>query len=472
MAKDLRSFISRLKQFAPDQLVTVDKSIDSKFEITGLLQHMEDQKKFPAVLFSNVKNIKGEGNQRVFTNVMADRSRIALSVDMEPDQWKVELTKGFAERAENRIKTTAIAPENAPVKEVVRKGDEVDLSSLPMVYHHEMDGNPYGTMLALTKKPDNLGYNLAYHRTMYKDPKHTGIHMSPFHTRRIYELHEKENKPTPVVLVPSHHPAFSLAGDFMSPWSWNEYEVAGGFLNESVRLTPSETWGEDFMVPADAEIVIEGEILPNHVEPEGPFGEWPSYYGPQRQNPVIRVKAITHRKDYIWSDTNIGHLDHPTIGWESEIYRRVNDALPGCVKGVYGPWSGRGGFHIYISIDKMAEGLPSMAFCAAQTVGYPKLIVVVDKDIDAYNEQEVLFAVATRFQGDKDLTVMKNVRGTMLDPSMSELHTHTSVFIDATKPCDEPFPEIVKVPAEVLERIKLNDFIDQETLTKVPLTQF
>lgn len=468
MAKDLREFLAELKEKLPEKYVEVDKEINSRFEITALLRHLEKKNKYPVLMCNNVLNLKGKGGNRLITNVTADRKCIAVAIGLSPENWRVELTKEFARRtSEDRIKSVVIDRSEAPVKENIQRGDEVDLRDFPFVYHHEMDGNPYGTMVVVAKKPEELGYNLSYHRTMYKDPKRTGLNMAPFHTKRIYNLNSREGKPTPVLIVHGHHPAFFLAGAYTSPWTWEEYEVAGALMGEPLRLTPSETWGEDFLIPADAEVVIEGEVVPNVLEPEGPFGEWPGYIGPQRQNQVINIKAINYRKDYIWYDTDIGHLDHRSLGWESDIYRRVSESLPGAVKGVCLPYSGRAGFHVYISIDNFAEGLVTIASLAAQTQGYPKLIVVVDDDIDPYNEEEVLFAIATRFQADKDLTILKNVRGSMLDPSMDQLTTHSSMIIDATKPFGKPFPERVKVPQDVLDAIKIDNFISKEAFDRI-----
>jgi 2,5-furandicarboxylate decarboxylase 1 len=473
MARELIDFLERLREEMPNSLLEVDEEIDSRFEITAFLRKLEERGKYPVVLFNNVKNLQGIGGNRVITNVTPDRKMIAMAIGLRAHEWKEKLTVEFGKKADKKkMRPVLIDKNEAPVKEIIKIGEKMDLREFPFIYHHEMDGNPYGTMLVITKKPDDLGYNLSYHRTMFKDSKRTGIHMSPFHTRRVFNDHEERDEPTPVIMVYGHHPGFNLAGVFMSPWPWDEYEVAGAFLEEPLRLTSSETWGSHFLVPADAEIIIEGEIQPHIREPEGPFGEWTGYYGPQRQNPVIEIKAITHRKNYIWYDTDIGHMDHPGIGWEAEIYRRVNDVLPGVVKAVYNPPSGRGGFHVYISIKKMSEGMPSIAACAAQTVGYPKLIIVVDEDIDAYNESEVLFAVATRFQGDQGLTILKDVRGSMLDPSMAELNTHSSVFINATKPYGMGFSERVKVPDEVMRKINLEKFLAKEQIADIPSPNF
>ncbi len=464
MAKDLRAFISEVSEMLPDRQLVVKGEIDSKFEITAFCRHLESRGKYPAVLFENVKSVDGQPGKRVYTNVTSDRRRVCAALGMDPTKWKAELTAEFGKRAANLIAPVTIPRAEAPVKEVVSVGSQVDLTRLPMIYHHEMDGNPYGTGLLLSKKSDNIGYNLSYHRTMYKTPQSTGILMAPFHLWKIFRENEKRNEPTPIVIVHGHHPAFFLAGVYMSPWPWEEYGLAGAFLREPVRLVPSETWGEDFMVPADAEILIEAEIVPNVREPEGPFGEFTGYYGPERQNPVVRIRAITHRHDYIWYGTDIGHLDHPGIGFEAEIYRRINDVLPGSVRGVSMPYSGRTQFHVYISIGKLAEGTPAIAAAAAMTIGFPKLIVVVDDDVDPYDEVDVLNALATRFQADRDLTIIPRVRGSLLDPSMEDTWTHACMILDATKSLDVAFPVRVAAPRSSLEKVKLENYVSSEIL--------
>ncbi|MCL5959583.1 MAG: UbiD family decarboxylase [Chloroflexi bacterium] len=469
MPKDLHTFISQVAEILPDRQLVVKGEIDSKFEIVAFLRHLEDEGKYPAVLFENVKSIDGEPGKRVYINVTADRRRVCVALDLDPSKWKADLTREFGRRAGKLVEPVTISRGEAPVKEVIQTGSQIDQSRLPIIYHHEMDGNPYGTGLVLSKKTGNLGYNLSYHRTMYKSPQSTGILMAPYHTWKIFRENEKNDRPTPVVMLHGHHPAVFLAGVYQSPWPWDEYGLAGAFLGEPLRLVPSETWGEDFLVPADAEVLVEGEILPNVREPEGPFGEFTGYYGPQRQGPVIRVTAVTRRRDYVYYGTNIGHLDHPGIGFEAEIYRRVDEVLPGSVKGVCAPYSGRTQFHYYISIEKLAEGTPAIAASAAMTIGFPKLIVIVDDDVDPYNEQEVLTAVATRFQADRDLTVIPKVRGSLLDPKMDNPWTHACMFIDATKPVGEPFPERVKSPKPVLERVKLEDYVSRELLNRIPV---
>src|SRR6185437_12005410 len=125
---------------------------------------------------------------------------------------------------------------------------------------------------------------------------------------------EEKNRPTPVAIVISHHPAFYLGSLNVSPFGVDDYAKVGAIMGTPLRLTPSETLGEDFMVPADAEMVIEGHVLPNVKEVEGPFGEFTGYYGPQRMRNVIEVSAITHRSDAIFQHIFTGHRDTWVLG--------------------------------------------------------------------------------------------------------------------------------------------------------------
>lgn len=470
MPKDTESYLSDLKKSLPHDCIVIGKELDCRFEVTGILQHLENQRKCPAVLFENVKNLNGQSGNRVLSWVQGSRQRLAVAMGLSPEEWKTELTREISKRLVNRINPIVVAKDKAPVKEWVAKGGDVDLGHLPIIYHHEGDGNPYMTMPVAMKKPGEIGYNLAYLRVMYRTKNETGIHMSQgMHSWSIFTGNREQGKTTPVAIVHGHHPAFLLGGITTSPWGWDEYSVAGSCLNEPICLTASETWGEDFLVPADAEVVIEGEIQPKIQKAEGPFGEWPGYLGPQRYEPVIRITAITQRKNYIYHDTFIGHRDYSNIGWEVDIQRRVEETMSGNVKAVYLPYSGRVGYHVYISIKKLSQGDPMLAACAAQTIGKPKLIIIVDDDIDIFNEEEVGFAVSTRFQADRDMMIIPRVRGSMLDPSMMDDVTHSTLVMDATKPMNRPYETRVQVPREVMERLKLSDYIPKEILEKAPV---
>jgi 2,5-furandicarboxylate decarboxylase 1 len=197
---------------------------------------------------------------------------------------------------------------------------------------------------------------------------------------------------------------------------------------------------------------------------EGPFGEFTGYYGPQRWGPVVRVTAITHRRDPIWLNILVGHPDTSILGGipkEAGIFEAVKAALP-TVQAVHFPISGSCRYHAYISIDKKVDGEPVQAAMAA----FPhhdelKHIIVVDSDIDAFNEREVLWAMATRVQPDTDINILKEVRGGSLDPSATRHAVGSKMIIDATRPVGRPFAERIAVPDEVMQRIRLQDYLDE-----------
>ncbi|MCL5935616.1 MAG: UbiD family decarboxylase, partial [Firmicutes bacterium] len=211
---------------------------------------------------------------------------------------------------------------------------------------------------------------------------------------------------------------------------------------------------------ADAELIIEGEILPEAHEAEGPFGEFTGYYGPQRWAPVVKVRAITHRKDPIYMNIMPGRADHWMVGGipkEGGLFEMIKLAVP-TIRAIHLPVSGCCRFSAYISIEKMAEGEGMVAAQAA----FPyhdelKLAVVTDEDIDPFNEREVWWAVNTRVQPDTNTEIFRNTRGGTLDPSATRHGVGSKLIIDATKPFKRAFAERIRVPAEVAGRIRLED---------------
>jgi 2,5-furandicarboxylate decarboxylase 1 len=467
MAKDLRTFLRDLKGKKPANYLEVEKKISSQYEVCALLKHMEDAKMFSTVLFKNVTNLKGVGGYSVVSNLATSRESFAIAMDLPPEKWRGELTREASKRSQNPVPPRVISEREAPVKENIIKGKAVDLRNLPMIRHHAMDGGPYFTMGCVAKHPawgsaPGL-HNASFHRMQYKDPTRTGIHMSPLHTWHIFKSYEEKNLPCPIAVVIGHHPVFYVGANMSPPADVSEYDVIGGLMNEPLLVTPSETLGKDFLVPANAEIIVEGEILPNIREPEGPFGEWTRYYGPQRSNPVVKIKAITHRNNPLFLDTFIGHRDDYPLGWETTVYNRAKEAVHTVID-VHLPYSARWGYAAYIRMKKTVPGQPVNAALAALTWGFLKLVVVVDEDIDVFNEEEVWWAVATRVQAAKRVQIFRDLRGSILDPSIGETVEHDAMVIDATKP--DPFAEPVAVPEEALKKIRIEDFIDKNVLKR------
>jgi len=460
MAKDLRHFLSELRRVLPEDIKQVDTIMDPRFEISALVEMLEERNQSPLILFNKVKNQKGQlSGFQVAVNLFATRQKCAVALGLPPEQWRMETSLEFARLSARRIKPQIVDRKEAPVKEVIRTGSEVDLYDLPVLTHNEMDGYPYLVDAVVAADPETGCYNSSHHRQMVKGRDRLGIYMSPRHLWNYWRRAADKGDPLPIAHVIGHHPGFYLGTEALVDMETDEYEVIGGVLGEPLRLVASEAYGDRLLVPADAELVIEGEILPEEHEAEGPFGEFPGYYGPQRWAPVVKVRAVTHRLDPIYLNIMAGRADHCVLGGipkEGGLFELIKMAVP-TAKAIHLPISGCCRFSAYISVKKMAEGEGMVAGIAP----FPyhdelKLVVVVDDDVDPFNEREVLWAVNTRAQPDENMQIIRNIRGGTLDPSAVQHGVGSKLIIDATRPSNRSFAERLRVPAEVRERVRLD----------------
>lgn len=473
MRKNLEVFLQKLHQRLAHDLVRIEHPVSpAHFEVTALLQHLENERKFPALLFEKPLNLHGKPSAfPLLSNLFATRGRCALALGMEPDDEGLKLSLEYARREDMLLPPEVIPVREAPVKEVVKQGDEANIYDFPVVRHHAMDPAPYLDMTPVMKDPEGGFYNVAFLRNMVQGPRRLGIHMSPRHNWQIHRKNEEKKRPTPVAIVVSHHPAFYLGALNVSPFGVDDYARIGAIMGAPLRLTASESWGEDFMVPADAEIVIEGHVLPDVKEVEGPFGEFTGYYGPQRLRNVIEITAITHRRNAIFQHIFTGHRDTWVLGGipkEGSLFNLIRGVVP-TTKAVHFPISGCCRFNCYISIDKKVDGETKQAALAALGgCDFVKHVVVVDSDVNIYNEEEVLWAIATRVQADQDVDIIKNVKGNTLDPSQTDNIMTAKMIIDATRPLQRPFEARVEVPKTVMVKTRLEDFIPRSLVDRLP----
>jgi 2,5-furandicarboxylate decarboxylase 1 len=471
--KNLRGFLEQLKARLAHDFHCVKRQIaPAHFEVTALLQHLENERRFPVLFFEKPLNLEGKPSAfPLLSNVFATRPRCALALGLQPEEEGLPLSLEYARREDVLLVPVTIPKRAAPVKQVIKRGDEANIYELPVVRHHAMDPAPYIDMTPVVKDPEGGFYNIAFQRTMVKGPRKLGLHMSPRHNWQIHRKHEEKNQPTPVAIVISHHPAFYLGALNVSPFGIDDYARIGAIMGAPLRVTPSETLGEDFLVPADAEMVIEGHILPNVKEIEGPFGEFTGYYGPQRMRNVIGVSAITHRGDAIFQHIFTGHRDTWVVGGipkEGSLFNLIRGIVP-TTKAVHFPISGCCRFNCYISIDKKVDGETKQAALAALGgCDFVKHVVVVDADVNIYNEEEVMWAVATRVQADQDIDIIKNVKGNTLDPSQTDNIMTAKMIIDATRPLQRPFEARVEVPKTAMENTRLEDFISRVAVDRMP----
>jgi 2,5-furandicarboxylate decarboxylase 1 len=459
MPKDLRTFLAELEEQRPEDVIRVHRAVSPVFEACGVVVKLEQQGRHPAVIFERV-----EGSTiPAMTNLCATFERLALSLGTDVHH----MVEVYAGREREGIPGVVVA--DAPVKHVVLGNDDADLSRIPILTHNELDGGPYisgGVML--TRDPDTGETNAGIYRHQLHDSKTLGVAIGTgHHAHYIWRRYAELGQPMPVAIVVGHHPAFLMGAVSRLPQVGGELEVAGSLLGEPVELVKAED--SDLLVPARAEIVIEGYIPPDETRYEGPFGEWPRYYALQGPQPIIKITSISHRQDAIYQDVFAAHPEHNTLGAlprMGSLYRRVKGVVPS-LKALNLPMSGGGRAHCYISYRKGTEGEgKSAAFQVLAAEPDVKLIILVDDDIDVFNESEVLWALATRFEGDRDMNVIHNALGMILIPTAYDRvrdnrgWMNTKLIMDATKPLPPAeFPPRAQVPKSILDSIDLADYL-------------
>jgi 2,5-furandicarboxylate decarboxylase 1 len=430
-----------------------------RFEATSYLEHLErEQPAPPPVLFSAPRALSGDRSEfRLLFNAYASLPALNSMLGMDSPTWPRFLTEfigtGSRKAAPRRITT------DIPVHRHVRQGEDVDLKVLPWVRHVTMDGGPYFTPIVVAHDAERARYNLSWNRAMYLDERHISVHISPRHLWALQRSAEEKGEDLRVALVLGHHPAFNLGAAALTSHEDDEYEAAAGLLGGDLRLAPSVSYGSDLLVPADAEVVIEGRLLAGQRAVEGPFGEYLLYVGPQKLSQVLEVDAITWRQDPVIVEIFTSHIDHLNahIAIEASIFQKVRAAIPQVV-GI--SWfRGGGPTTLILAIAKSSEGQPMRAALAALAASNViKQVIVVDDDVDIEDSHDVLWAMSTRLRADEDLTLLHNLQGNLLDPSQSGTGKTSGFVMDATKPLGVPFPPKARVPASVLAEFPLSAF--------------
>jgi len=455
MGEDFRSFLDEIEKSKEGGFVRIRKEVDSRYETAAIVKKLELARKVPLIIFENIK----DKTMPVAVNVNGTRGRVAKALGIP----KEELEKRILDAFQNPIPPVEVS--SAPVHEVVVKGKDIDLTRLPAMVYHDTDVGPYITAgIVFAKDPETGIYNLSYNRLMVKGKDELGIFMTVGkHLNTIYSKMEELDKPLEIAITIGNHPAWAIGALAIGPYEEDEVGVIGGLKGSPLEMVKCKT--VDLMVPARAEIVLEGVIQPFLRESEGPFSEFTGYALGEGKNPVINITAMAHRKDPIYQDICGGqsreHLIMATIPMEANYLRAIKSSVPEVQAArVTAP------FTLIIQLKKTYEGQARQAIISALNADlYLKHAIVVDHDIDINNLQQVMWAIATRFQADRDIFIIPRVRGSSLDPSATEVGVTDKMGIDATaKPSLKEFAPINKIPPEVMKRINLEDYVPEEFL--------
>jgi UbiD family decarboxylase len=459
---DLREWIDVLKQ--KNELMTINASVDPYLELGAICRYFIDHGPNKALLFNNVKGY----SIPVLANAFSTRQRLNLALGIKDEKLREQfILEHWNKSIEPVLVNEAVCQENVYLDE------NVDLNRFPIPWHNVDDGGRYISFgVLVTKDPESGIHNLSYARVQIKSNNKGGIMVTPNkHARRNMEKYWSRGENTPVSIFIGADPILKLAAAASPPYDVSEYNLAGALRGEAVKVIRSIT--NDLLVPADAEIVIEGEIPPDVLETEGPFGEFTGYYGPAGEREVLLVRAITHRNQPIYQTLYTGmpicdnHVMQELLR-SAKVWERVKQVVPN-VKAVYCPPQAGNGFTVWISMKKKHDGEPKLAMMAAWTAfEYVKHVFVVDEDVNIYDSKVREWVVATRVQADHDVLIIPGMVGMALDPSaqgrvgdpvrlgiFERARNHKAVMgIDCTKPLGVPFEKVVEVPDRLIEQVK------------------
>ncbi len=457
--KDMRDFIQEAE--ARGLLHRIKAEVDWNLELSHIAK-LNEENQGPALLFENVKDY----DSPVITSVCTTTERLALIMGMPGESSLVDIMRMWVEKNEDRIPPRYV--DNAPCKENIMMGDDVDLFRFPAPKFYPMDGGRFfGTAhFVVTKDPDTGWVNLGTYRLQLLDKNHLGTQfIKGKHADIMLKKYQKLKEPMPVAVVVGCDPILFLMGASRLSAFESEYDFAGSIRGEAIDVIKAET--NDLPVPATAEIVVEGEVDADTFMDEGPFGEYTGYYSGVGTDPrnFIDVKCVTHRTNPVFWSTTVGRAvtdTHMTMAltygatlWQQLVAMKI----PG-IKAVYCPPEGSGRFLAIISMTQMYPGHADQVLTAAISTEMGayglKTVIVVDDDIDPWDISRVMYALSFRFQPNRS-QVIKRGRSTPLDPSLplNAREITGRLLLDATIPYDwkeKPIP--IELDPELVEKIK------------------
>ena len=433
-ARSLRGWLGHLA--ATGRLAVAREGAALDFEVAAIAKKLDGRQ---AVLFPKPRGPAAAGGSSysvpIVSGYVASRSWIAEAMGVP----EAELLRCFRDSSESPTKWKEISAAQAPVRQVTV--DKPDLLKLfPIARHSEHDSAPYITAgVIVARNPQTGAQNVSIQRIQVKDGKRLQALILPRHLSAFHTMAEEKGEALPIAIVIGADPLTLLASQAVVPIDQDELEIAGSLHGAPLEVV--KCLGSEIRVPAHAEIVIEARVLPNVRELEGPFGEFPGTYSPAGQHQVIEVERVTHRTNPIFHTIVPAELEHLMLGAiprEATILGLLQRSFPN-VLDAHLSLGGTCRYHLYVKMKKRRESEGKNVILAAFGAHFDlKQVIVVDDDVDVHNPTEVEWAVATRFQADRDLVVVAGAQGSPLDPSTTLTGrvdgTSAKMGLDATRP--------------------------------------
>ena len=457
---DLREWIERVEGIGELMRVSgVDWNLEMGAVAEMIYQATPDNP--PAILFENIPGYSSE--YRVLSGMTNSPRRLALTLGLPMSSHPLDVVRAYRDRMKRYQLFPNIFVNGGPVLENVDRDDDVDVYKFPIPKLHELDGGRYiGTGdLVIMRDPETDWVNVGTYRVMIHDRNTVGLWMSPGkHGRQIREKYFREGKPCPVVVCCGQDPLLFLSSGNEVGFGISEFAHAGGHRGVPFETLKSELYG--LPMPANAEIVLEGEILPDVMKPEGPFGEWTGYYASSvRDDPVMRVRRVYYRNSPIHTMARPGRppsdysLSKCVIK-SAMIWDQVEKAGLSGVQGVWCHEAGGGRLFNIISIKQAYAGHAKQAgllAAGAHAGNYlGRFVIVVDDDIDPTNSFDLIWAMSTRCDPVEDIDFIRRAWSGALDPRKRKGDAHNSrAIIDACRPYEwiKDFPPVAESSPEL-----------------------
>ena len=430
---DLNSFLQALKE--RNLLFTTEKEVDWNHEIGSLIATLE-----PSGRAGYFPHVKGK-EFGVCGNMLGSMDGIAVALGCA----KEEITDFLADCLERPIKPEVV--EKAPCQAHVLTGDQVDATRLPVPIHAPKDGGPIITGgVIVSKEFHGTRQNLSFQRMHVKGKDKISIMINEWrHLKEFYDAAEAEDKALPIAIAIGADPVVYIGAGLR--YDGDEMEVAGAIRGRPMQVVKCIT--NDIYVPAEAQFIIEGEILPHTRELEGPLGEFTGHYSEPWNSPVIHVTAITYRDDPIYQTINGASFEHINLGNvlpREPLLKKFTTYVSTGVVDVHIPPYGSG-FLALVRLHKKNPGEPkNVALAAMMTYVNIKNVIVVDEDVDIYDPADVMWAVSNRVVPERDIFYVPNAQGHELDPCSDERGVQTKMGIDATLDSESRCLERVRYP--------------------------
>jgi len=459
--KSMRDFFSECEKNGQGKRITAE--VDWNLELSHIAK-LNEEAQGPALLFENVKGYKTP----VLTSACTTTERLAIIMGMPHTSTMTDLMGQWVKVGSNKVEPKWVDKKDAPCKQNIMKGKDIDLNIFPVPKWYPLDGGRFiGTAhFIITKDPESGWVNLGTYRSQLLGKDKIGTQfIKGKHADLMLKKYQKLGKPMPCASIIGCDPLLFIMGAARVSAFVSEYEVAGAIRGEAIEVVKGET--VDLPIPAHAEIVIEGEVDAEKFMEEGPFGEYTGYYSGVGTDPrnFIDVKCVTYRNNPILWGTTVGRAvtdTHMTmaLSYGSTLWHQLVDMkIPG-IKSVYCPPEGSGRFLAIISMQQMYPGHADQVLTAAISTEMGayglKTVIVVDEDIDAWDIPRVLYALSFRFQPNR-CQVINRGRSTPLDPSLPiESRDITGrLLLDCTIPYDwkkKPIP--ILLDPKVVEKVK------------------